>query len=111
MSKMLSLGKQSILHSAIIKGTLKMGVLNALPNKTILDLLSLEAFAQEEGNVVQIVVVIFDMVENMREGNAGYHNFLFFMCFPDSQGIKLGIMCLTYKSVTKKQMNTCMAEI
>ena len=71
---------------------------NSLPNKKILDLSKLEAFADEKLKVTKIMKLLFDRVENIvgKGENAGYQHFLLFpICFqkPFSSGsLKIGIV-------------------
>ena len=77
----------------------------------MLDWSKLKAFADDNLNVNQKFKFALGRVENIRgKGeNAGYHRFLLFQqCF--QQATFLGSFLLT-QSVTKKQMNKCMAEI
>ena len=53
---------------------------NSLPNDQILDLTKLKAFADDKINVAQMMISVFDWIENIVEKgeNAGYQHFLLF---------------------------------
>ena len=74
-----------------------MYYLNSLPNDKTLNQTELKAFADDNSNVAQMVIFVFDRIENMvRKGeNAGYQYFLFFpQCFQKaySGSLKLKII-------------------
>ena len=57
---------------------------NSLPNNKILDVTKLKAFADDKIKVAQMLISIFDRIENIvgKGENAGYQHFLFFpQCF------------------------------
>ena len=59
-------------------------VFNSLPNDKILDVTKLKAFADNKINVAQMMIPVFDRVENIvgKGENAGYQHFLLFLqCF------------------------------
>ena len=53
---------------------------NSLQNDKILDVTKLKAFADDKINVAQMMISVFDRVENIVEKreNAGYQHFLLF---------------------------------
>ena len=55
--------------------------LNSLPNNKILDWSKLEAFADTDLLVAQMMIYVFDRVENIvgKGENAGYQHFLLFL--------------------------------
>ena len=58
--------------------------MNSLPNDKILDVTKLKAFADDKMNIAQMMIFVFDRVENIvgRGENAGYQHFLLFpKCF------------------------------
>ena len=57
---------------------------DSLPNDKILDVNKLKAFADDRIKLAQIMISVFDRVENNvgKRENAGYHHFLLFpQCF------------------------------
>ena len=54
----------------------KLMKLSSVPNNKILDVTRLKAFADDKINVAQIMISVFDWVENIvgKEENAGFHN-------------------------------------
>ena len=59
-------------------------VFNPLPNYKLFDVNKLKAFADDKTNVAQMMISVFDRVENLvgKGVNAGYQNFLLFPhCF------------------------------
>ena len=57
---------------------------NSLPNDKILSLSSLKTFADDKFNVAQMMISLFDSLENIvgKGENAGYQHFLLFpQCF------------------------------
>ena len=54
--------------------------INSLPNDTILDVTKLKAFADDKINIAQMMVSVFDRIENIvgKGENAGYQYFLLF---------------------------------
>ena len=69
-----------------------------LPNEKILDVTILKAFADNELNLAEMTISLFDRAENTvgKGENAGYQHFLLFpQCFPKPsslQSLKVGIM-------------------
>ena len=58
--------------------------INSLPNEKIFDSTKFKAFADDKINIAQMMISVFDRVENIvgRGGNAGYQPlFLFPQCF------------------------------
>ena len=58
--------------------------IDSLPNDKILDATKLKAFADDKINLVQLMISVFDRVENIvgKGENAGYQHFLLFpQCF------------------------------
>ena len=58
--------------------------INHLPNDKILDVTKLKAFADDKMNVAQMMISVFDRMENIvgKGENAGYQHFLLFpQCF------------------------------
>ena len=57
--------------------------INSLPNNKILDVTKLKAFADNKINVAQVMISVFDRVENIvgKGENAGYQHFLLFPRF------------------------------
>ena len=79
-------------------------VFNPFPNDRILDMTKLKAFTDDNLNVAKMMIYLFNRVENT--GNQPF--LLFPLCFQKSCSIDT---FLRTKSVTKKEMNKCMAEI
>ena len=71
----------------------------SLPNDKILDVTNLKAIADDKTNVAQMMVSVFDSIENIvgKGENAGYQHFLLFpKCFQKSSflgSLKVG-MCV-----------------
>ena len=66
-------------------------VLNPLPNDRILDLTKLKAFADDKFIGAEMMISLFDRVENTvgKGENAGYQHFLLFpQCFPNASSIR-----------------------
>ena len=60
-------------------------LVSCLPNNKILDKTKSKAFADNKINVAQMMISVFDKVENIvgKGENAGYQHFLLFpQCFP-----------------------------
>ena len=58
--------------------------INSLPNNKILDVTKLKVFEDDRINEAQMMITVFDRVENFveKEENAGYQHFLLFtQCF------------------------------
>ena len=72
--------------------------LNSLPNDKILDVTKLKASADDKLNVAQMMIFLFDRVENTggKGENAGNQHFLLFpQCFPKPSSLgslKVGIV-------------------
>ena len=66
---------------------------NSLPNDKILDMTKLRAFAGDKINVAQMMIFVFDRVENIvgKGENAGYQHFLLFPTM-FSKGFFLGVV-------------------
>ena len=63
---------------------LQISVFNSLPKHKILGMTKLEAFADDKINIAQMMISVFDRVENIvgKGENAGYQHFLLFpQCF------------------------------
>ena len=56
---------------------------NSLSNDKILDVTKLKAFADDKISVAQMIISVFDRLENIvgKGENAGYQHFLFTQCF------------------------------
>ena len=73
-------------------------LLNSLPKNKILDVTKLKAFAVDKLNVFEMMISLFDRVENTvgKGENAGYQHFLLFpQCFPKPSllgSLKVGIV-------------------
>ena len=73
-------------------------LINSLPNNKILNLTKLKAFADDRINVAQMMISVFDTVENIvgKGENAGYQHFLLFLqCFQKASvfgSLKVGIV-------------------